>query len=119
MPHLTIEITGNLKSFVHAPVLLQVAHQVLLQSQVFSASDIKSRVVWLNDFCIGEAGETEGFVHATLDLLAGRSPEVRQKLAADVASALLFALDDVVSMSVQVSCWVRDMDQGSYIKHRV
>ena len=31
MPHLTIEITGNLKPFVHAPALLQAAHQVLLQ----------------------------------------------------------------------------------------
>ena len=119
MPHLTIEITSNLKPFVHAPALLQVAHQVLLQSHVFSASDIKSRLVWLNDFCTGEAGDAEGFVHASLDLLAGRPPEVRQKLAADVASALQFGLDEVVSIPVQVSCWVRDMDQGSYSKHRI
>ena len=119
MPHLTIEITGNLKSFIHAPVLLQVVHQVLLQSQVFAAEDIKSRLLWLNDFCVGEAGETEGFVHATLDMLAGRPPEVRQKLAADVASALRFGLDEVVSLPIQVSCWVRDMDQNSFVKHRV
>ena len=119
MPHLTIEITGNLKPFVHAPALLQAAHQVLLQSHVFSVSDIKSRLVWLNDFCTGAAGDAEGFVHASLDLLAGRPPEVHQKLAADVASALQFGLDEVVSIPVQVSCWVRDMDQGSYIKHRI
>ena len=119
MPHLTIELPGNLPPLIHTPAILQVAHQVLLQSHVFSASDIKSRLVWLNDFRTGKENNEEGFVHASLDLLAGRPPEVRQKLAADVASALQFGLDEVVSIPVQVSCWVRDMDQGSYSKHRI
>lgn len=118
MPHLTLEVTDNLRSSINATTLLQAAHRALLASGVFAAADVKSRLLWLDSFCVGQADATEkaeGFIHAPLDLLAGRSPEVRQSLAEAVVAALKAHI--APGQPVQISCLVGEMDHTNYAKY--
>ena len=118
MPHLTLEVTDNLRSSVNATTLLQAAHQALLASGVFAAADVKSRLLWLDTFCVGQANDVEaaeGFIHARLDLLAGRPPKVRRGLAEAVVAALKGHM--AFSLPVQISCLVGEMDCQHYAKY--
>ena len=116
MPHLTIEISSNLKPLLSADALLDDAHQALLTSGVFEASDVKSRLAWRDAFRVGHHGTAEGFVHASLELLAGRTEAVKQQLSNAVAAALAGSFPRKVGFAVQVSCEVRDMNRESYAK---
>lgn len=118
MPHLTLEVTDNLQPSVDATTLLQAAHQALLASGVFAAADVKSRLLWLDTFCVGQANvaeKAEGFIHARLDLLAGRPPEVRQQLAEAVVAAIRARV--APGLPVQISCLVGEMDHTNYTKY--
>ena len=116
MPHLTIEISANLESRVAAGELLSAAHQALLVSGVFDGSDVKSRAVQRGEFRIGAGAEPEGFVHASLELLAGRADVVRQQLSQAVVAALIAALPRGIGFPVQISCDVREMNRDCYSK---
>ena len=115
MPHLTIEISANLKS-QGADGLLNAAHQALLVSGVFDGPDVKSRAVQRSEFRIGVGAEPEGFVHASLELLSGRTDVVRQQLSQAVVAALIAALPRGIGFPVQVSCDVREMHRDCYSK---
>ena len=116
MPHLTIEVTENLRSQVKAAALLDAVQEELLASGVFDGPDIKSRVMWLSDFRIGRATGEEAFVHASLALLAGRVEAVRKQLSKVIVAALSAHLPVELGYPVQVSCEVREMNRDCYTK---
>jgi 5-carboxymethyl-2-hydroxymuconate isomerase len=116
MPHLTVEITSNLEPLLAPDALLDRAHQALLKSGVFEGADVKSRLVRHDAFRIGHQGTREGFVHASLDLLAGRTEAVRRELSDAVVAALVGGLPRAIGFPVQVSCDVRDMNRDCYAK---
>jgi 5-carboxymethyl-2-hydroxymuconate isomerase len=116
MPHLTVEITSNLEPLLAPDALLKQAHEALLASGSFEGGDVKSRLVWRELFEIGRRGTGEGFVHASLELLAGRPETVRRALSQAVVAALVGGLPRGVGFPVQVSCDVRDMNRDCYAK---
>jgi 5-carboxymethyl-2-hydroxymuconate isomerase len=116
MPHLTIEISANVASQAASGDLLCGAHAALLSSGVFDGPDIKSRVVNRAEFCIGTGAQPEGFVHASLELLAGRTEVVRQQLSQAVVAALMAVLPKGIGFPVQISCDIREMNRDCYAK---
>lgn len=81
MPHLIFEVTDNLDA-AEADVksLLKKANQVLIdQGGVFPIGGIRSRVVWLHDYCVADGTVDDAFVHVTLKIGAGRSEEAKKK----------------------------------------
>ncbi len=116
MPHLTIEISANLASPGLSGELLRSAHEAVLTSGVFDGPDVKSRTVERTEFRIGTGKQPEGFVHASLELLAGRTDAVREQLSKAVVAALMAALPSGVGLSVQISCDIREMNRDCYAK---
>ena len=81
MPHLIYEITDNLET-AEADIqgLLKQSNQVLIdQGGVFPTGGIRSRVIWLKDYCVADGTHDDAFVHATLKIGAGRSEEAKKK----------------------------------------
>lgn len=81
MPHLIYEITDNLET-ADADIqgLLKQSNQVLIdQGGVFPTGGIRSRVIWLKDYCVADGTHDDAFVHATLKIGAGRSEEAKKK----------------------------------------
>lgn len=91
MPHLVYEITNNLDTAeADIPGLLKKSNQVLIaQGGVFPTGGIRSRVVWLKDYCIADGSHADdSFVHASLKVGAGRS-EAEKKKACDELFAMM------------------------------
>lgn len=82
MPHLIYEITDNL-DVADADIqgLLRKSNQVLIdQGGVFPTGGIRSRVIWLKDYCVADGAQSgDAFVHATLKIGAGRADEAKKK----------------------------------------
>ncbi len=80
MPHLTFEYTDNLHADGNIPALLKKANQVLIdQGGVFPTGGIRSRAIWLRDYCVADGVADDAFVHVTLKIGAGRSEEAKKK----------------------------------------
>lgn len=120
MPHITIEVSPELTDFDSARALERV-NRALAESGQFEDADIKSRVLRLHDVLVGTAGASQGFVHATIRLLAGRSQETRAALSAGVLEALTGSLPASAGLQrpVQVSVDVVEMDRPTYAKRVV
>ncbi|UCV27042.1 5-carboxymethyl-2-hydroxymuconate Delta-isomerase [Ferribacterium limneticum] len=91
MPHLIFEITDNLNTpESDVPGLLKKANQVLIdQGGVFPTGGIRSRVIWLTDYCVADGSQpTDAFVHATLKIGAGRSDEAKKKTGDELFAML-------------------------------
>lgn len=91
MPHLIYEITDNLDTAeADIPGLLKKSNQVLIaQAGVFPIGGIRSRVIWLRDYCIADGSHPDdAFVHASLKVGAGRS-EAEKKKACDELFAMI------------------------------
>ena len=114
MPHLVIEITGNIA--VNQPELLAGANAALLASGEFKEPDIKSRCVVLQTYRQGTEARNDGFIHATLSILSGRENPAKKALAEAVRDAIVAALPDNRGYGVQVSVDVRDMQRDIYAK---
>ncbi len=119
MPHLTLEHTANLTSF-QPEAALTALNRVLLQSGQFSDEDIKSRALALTQFRVGSQPGGHGFIHVTLSLLSGRSPEVKRALASQLLTELQGHVQDAsTTLAVQLSVDVRDLDRDCYAKLRL
>ena len=86
MPHLIYEITDNLDApETDIPSLLKKSNQVLIdQAGVFPIGGIRSRVIWLKDYCVADGTADDAFVHLTLKIGAGRSDEAKKKTGDDL-----------------------------------
>jgi 5-carboxymethyl-2-hydroxymuconate isomerase len=80
MPHLTFECTDNIYDDAAIPTLLKRANDVLIaQGGIYPTGGIRSRAVRLHDWCVADGSHDDAFVHATLKIGSGRSPEARQR----------------------------------------
>lgn len=90
MPHLIYEITDNLDT-AEADIkgLLLKSNQVLIdQGGVFPTGGIRSRVLWLRDYCVADGTVDDAFVHLTLKIGAGRSEEAKKKTGDELFAML-------------------------------
>lgn len=77
---------------------------------LMTASDIKLRAIGYRDFQLND-GST-GFVHVTVLMLEGRTPEQKEALAIACRSALVNTCPQADAISVDI----RDMDAVAYKK---
>jgi 5-carboxymethyl-2-hydroxymuconate isomerase len=115
MPHLTIEITNNIELDQHR--LLTNANAALLASGEFNEPDIKARCIVLHTFRQGTQERRDGFIHATLSILSGRTDEVKTALAETVRDVIAAEVKtDACGIGIQISVDVRDMQRAIYGK---
>ena len=115
MPHLTLEYTPNLPAF-DARALLMECNQVLADSGQFAEVDIKSRTAVVEPFVVGIATEPRGFIHATLALLSGRSPEIKRDLSQRLSTVLQRHFPPIPGLHLQIVVELQDMDRDSFTK---
>ncbi len=90
MPHFVLEYTSNIKAEAKIPELLRKVTAVLMaQGGVFPTGGIRARAIEMTDYAIADGAEDYAFVHASLKIGAGRSPEEKKKACDE-----LFAMMD-------------------------
>jgi 5-carboxymethyl-2-hydroxymuconate isomerase len=115
VPHLILEFSANvLDEPDHARLLLDL-HQALAETGLFSLSDFKGRAVRHADFAVAEGSPDRAFVALNVQVLDGRSDEIKTRVAEICARILRAAYPRTaagrrLSLTVQVS----DIHRASY-----
>ncbi|MGO1189852.1 5-carboxymethyl-2-hydroxymuconate Delta-isomerase [Vibrio casei] len=112
MPHVVMEYSNSIEERVNVQALLEDLHQVTIQSDLFEVSDIKSRMIRIHHWLVGDLDDSADFIHITLELLEGRNEEQKNALAQSLMSALQEKAEFVESLTVNI----RDMDRSCFQK---
>ncbi|WP_063663701.1 5-carboxymethyl-2-hydroxymuconate Delta-isomerase [Aliivibrio fischeri] len=112
MPHLVMEYSNSAEDRLNMQGLLEDLHQVAIASGLFSAKDVKSRAVRVYSWLVGEQGNSVDFIHITLELLEGRSPEQKRELSRALMDVLAEQASHIDSLTINV----RDMEHESFQK---
>jgi 5-carboxymethyl-2-hydroxymuconate isomerase len=118
MPHCILEASDNLLDQPDWVGLLRAINQTLVATGLFSAADIKSRVLRHQAFAIGEGGPDQAFVTLNVQILSGRTDEVK----AQVSEALLETLKPAfpatfAQMTFSLTVQITDIHRPSYRRH--
>lgn len=115
MPHLTIEYSGSLAASRPRDLLLQL-NSLLANNGLFAEADIKSRLLRVDDWCVGTAPAGRAFVHARLAMLQGRPLETRRQVAASLLTELRRQWPAPDACEVQWCVEVQEIDSETYVK---
>jgi 5-carboxymethyl-2-hydroxymuconate isomerase len=115
MPHVTLEYTNNIDSFDKHEILRGL-NRVLAATGHFDEIDIKSRAVLCDHFVIGTSADPRAFIHVTLSILSGRSPEVKRSLTKALVEELHSAFSNQSRQHLQITAEVLDIERESYAK---
>jgi len=110
MPHVVIEYSEDLEKTVVISELIELARQAAAASDVMDPRDLKLRAIPYRHYRLADGGHL--FVHATVRLLAGRTPAQKLTLSTLLRERLTAKLTHVHSVSVEIV----DMDPDSYLK---
>jgi len=119
MPHLIVEYTDNLGTGGDIQGLLRRANAVLIaQGGVFKPGAVRSRAIALHEYCMADGQADYAFVHATLKIGAGRTPEEKRR----AGSALFDMIKDHFAelfgrRYLALSLEIHEFDEGGTYKH--
>lgn len=112
MPHVIIEYSQNIHDAVQAAKISVLAHEMLVQSQLFSIADIKTRSYVAQDYLVADKGLAGSFLHVSVYILEGRPVEKKQALSEALRDMLVSTLPQVDQVSVDI----RDLERAIYRK---
>ena len=120
MPHIVVEYTPNLGALPLDAMLAAVTRNLAGSPEVGDEADLKARVLCVDRFRVGLADSGRAFIHVTLRILAGRTPEAKKDLGRRVADGMLEHMPKLAQgLTAHLSVEVVDMDPGSYTKVRL
>ncbi len=117
MPHFVIEYSDNILEEVDFKAFFKRLHAVLVENGPFNMSDIKSRAIRHQHFCVAHGKESNAFVHLTLSIFKGRDLSVRQAVGEKI---LLFLKKEFARSFEKLNCSltvdIREMAKDTYFK---
>jgi len=111
MPHFVIEYSRPLESQLDLREVMEVAFNAGVNSGVMKAEDIKVRALPYDHYRLD--GSLETFLHVSVYMLAGRTPEQKVHVSTLIRASLADAFPTIGSISIDI----RDMDTQAYKKH--
>lgn len=80
MPHFYAECTDNIRTEADLPALFAQVNAALAATGIFPLGGIRSRAIWLDTWQMADGQRDYAFVHMTLKIGSGRSPESRAEV---------------------------------------
>ena len=117
MPHLTLEYSNNLAAPVDFDALFVKMAEELLAYPPIKMADIKCRAIGYDTFRIGSGDPRAVFVHLSVDIMVGRTPEQRTAMSQALLKLLkesFLAIYDSQPCDITVN--IREIDRDSYGK---
>jgi 5-carboxymethyl-2-hydroxymuconate isomerase len=100
VPHCIIDYSASLAGKVSPKAQLNAAYIGALNSQLFVADDIKSRLIPFQDFTSGAS--QQDFIHVVIKILSGRTNRQRKALSNSVLTEFTKLSLSSVSLTVEV-----------------
>ncbi len=123
MPHCILEYSANVVDQPDTTRLLMEIHDTLMATGLFTLADIKSRAIRHEQYVIGDGDPERAFVTLNIQILQGRSDEVKAQISEAALEVLKRAFPESLrqrkcSLTVQVSeihrpSYRRLLSQGS------
>ena len=114
MPNIHLEHTDNIhtKDIMGLFISLQ---DILIELADVKAKNCKSRAIHFNNYHIGSCDINEGFVHLEINILEGRSDEIKTKIGRESLKVLKsYFRDNAGGYSIQYSLEIREMKCSDY-----
>ncbi len=120
MPHCIFEYSANIADEPDWPQILKQVHQGLISTGQFVAGDIKSRVIRHDDYRIGNGEDNQSSVTVNLQILDGRSDEIKREISRMVLEILVAAFpkslaEQKCSITVQISKFIVPAIKGMLV----
>jgi 5-carboxymethyl-2-hydroxymuconate isomerase len=115
MPTLYFEYTNNLKiSDKVKPFLLEI-HHLLVDTIKTDLETCRSLVTPYSDFVIGSGNNNTAFIQLTINMLPGRSDEVKDKLGAAIYEKIKQDFSAQINQfKTQIRVYLQDTDIDHY-----
>ena len=115
MPHIVIEHSKNI---IEKPDLDEIGgriHQIFLEvSDTFKLSSLRTRFV-CDDYYMADGNKDSCFVHANIELLSGRAPEIKTKLLNTIVDYLCeYFKESIDKKNCLISTEIREIDATIY-----
>lgn len=115
MPHCILEYSANVVDEPDWSATLADLHRVLMASGLFVLDDIKSRAVRRDDFLVGDGRSDRAFVALEIQILSGRTDEVKGKICDAALQLLVRAFPRTVErLTTSVTVQISDIHRPSY-----
>ncbi|USP41765.1 5-carboxymethyl-2-hydroxymuconate Delta-isomerase [Acinetobacter sp. XS-4] len=119
MPHVVVDYSDNLTG-LNAKQLLEEINTILIETELFSPEDIKSRARKDDVFLIG-LGTDQAYIHVKAYILSGRTAEQKQLIGDQVLTVISQKnyLQEDVNQPIQLCVELIDMPREDYFKQVV
>ncbi len=115
MPHCILEASDNLLDQPDWAGLLRQINSTLVTTGLFTAADIKSRVLRHQVFAIGDGAPDQAFVTLNVQILDGRTDEVKGQLSEALLPVLAGAFPRTFAkMTCSLTVQITDIHRASY-----
>ena len=115
MPHCILEASDNLLDQPDWPGLLREINGTLAATGLFKAQDIKSRFLSHGTFAIGDGAPNQAFVTLNVQILDGRTDEVKAQLSEALLPVLARAFPRTFAqMTFSLTVQITDIHRASY-----
>jgi 5-carboxymethyl-2-hydroxymuconate isomerase len=118
MPHCILEASDNLLDQPDWTGLLREINGTLVATGLFTAADIKSRLLRHEVFAIGDGAPDQAFVTLNVQILGGRADEVKAQLSEALLPLLTAAFPlTFAKMTCSLTVQITDIHRASYRRH--
>ena len=115
MPHCIFEYSANIADEPDWPQIMMKVHEKLIATGQFVAGDIKSRVIRHDNYWIGNGEDNQSFVTLNLQILDGRSDELKREIAAMALEILVAAFQkSLAEQKCSITVQVSEIHRASY-----
>lgn len=110
MPHLVIEYAQSLDAVLDRQRLMSKLSAAVAETGIAQRKDLKVRMMAYSEFMLNDGSVS--FIHLTLSLLEGRTPDQKETLAIVCRDVIDHCCPEADAVSVDI----HDMDPGAYKK---
>ncbi len=119
MPHCILDVSDNLLDSPDWQDLLGAIHRTLVGTELFSETDIKSRVIRHDTFRVADGAPDRAFVTLEVQVLEGRPDEVKARISDVLLPVLTGAFPrSATGMKLNITVQVSELHRLSYRRHQ-
>lgn len=117
MPHIILQYSDNINNQNGFGDLFSQIHNVLSDRAGINPNNCKSRAIKVQDYYIGDGGNSHAFAHIELSIYKGRSQDLLQEIGKEILTLMQKYIKDVFSeLNVQYTHEIKEINSEHYYK---
>ncbi|MEU5717819.1 5-carboxymethyl-2-hydroxymuconate Delta-isomerase [Streptomyces sp. NPDC020403] len=110
MPQITVDYSAELDDAFDRRGFALALHPLVAETVTTKVPSCKTRFRRVEESVVGDAPAGDAIVHVSIGLLAGRTPEIKERLTESVLELLAGHLKPTGGLAVHASAETRDLD---------